>query len=186
VSTIDRILTCRECGGTFKFSAGEQAFYANRGLLNPPSRCSPCRNTRKTDCPPAPPARCTQPPAPAAGSSRRCRSFRETTGRYFAASATRRRPAASRGRDPSAISLPRHLSFDTLPVPSLNWTNNRIPYQKAMTETSTAEIRRPASPGQCKRGMAGPSENPSRAADRNPPQAESRLGRKPPLTEARV
>ncbi len=51
MSTADRILTCRECGGTFKFSAGEQAFYASRGLLNPPSRCSACRNSRKTDCP---------------------------------------------------------------------------------------------------------------------------------------
>ena len=50
MSTADRILTCRECGATFKFSAGEQAFYASRGLLNQPSRCAACRNSRKTDC----------------------------------------------------------------------------------------------------------------------------------------
>ncbi len=50
MSTADRILTCRECGATFKFSAGEQAFYASRGLSNQPSRCSTCRNSRKTDC----------------------------------------------------------------------------------------------------------------------------------------
>lgn len=52
MSTADRILTCRACGATFKFSAGEQSFYASRGLLNPPSRCSACRNLQKTGCQP--------------------------------------------------------------------------------------------------------------------------------------
>ncbi len=35
----DRILTCRDCGQDFTFSAGEQEFYASRGLTNLPGRC---------------------------------------------------------------------------------------------------------------------------------------------------
>ena len=50
MSGTDRILVCRECGSTFKFSVGEQAFYASRGLLHPPSRCSDCRAARKASC----------------------------------------------------------------------------------------------------------------------------------------
>ena len=48
----DRILVCRECGSRFTFSAGEQAFYAARGLTNDPTRCPGCRNARKAsgDC----------------------------------------------------------------------------------------------------------------------------------------
>jgi len=47
VSYVDRILVCRECGSTFTFTTGEQAFYANRGLLNQPSRCPGCRSARR-------------------------------------------------------------------------------------------------------------------------------------------
>jgi len=43
----DRLLTCRECGANFTFSAGEQTFFASRGLINSPSRCPGCRNARK-------------------------------------------------------------------------------------------------------------------------------------------
>ena len=43
----DKILTCRDCGAQFVFSAGEQAFYAERGFQNEPSRCKPCRDARK-------------------------------------------------------------------------------------------------------------------------------------------
>jgi CxxC-x17-CxxC domain-containing protein len=43
----DRILTCRECGQTFTFTAGEQEFYASRGLTNDPSRCPDCRAARR-------------------------------------------------------------------------------------------------------------------------------------------
>jgi hypothetical protein len=43
----DRTLVCRECGSNFTFKSGEQAFFAARGLLNPPSRCPACRNVRK-------------------------------------------------------------------------------------------------------------------------------------------
>src|SRR5438270_6369792 len=44
----DRILTCRDCGQDFTFSAGEQEFYASRGLTNAPSRCPSCRAARRS------------------------------------------------------------------------------------------------------------------------------------------
>jgi len=49
VPYVDKLLTCRECGSNFAFSAGEQTFYASRGLVNNPSRCSGCRDARKTN-----------------------------------------------------------------------------------------------------------------------------------------
>lgn len=44
----DRILTCRDCGQAFTFTAGEQEFYASRGLTNDPSRCPDCRAARRS------------------------------------------------------------------------------------------------------------------------------------------
>jgi CxxC-x17-CxxC domain-containing protein len=43
----DRILTCRDCGQDFTFTAGEQEFYASRNLTNDPSRCPSCRAARR-------------------------------------------------------------------------------------------------------------------------------------------
>ena len=43
----DRELTCRDCGGAFVFTAGEQEFYATKGLQNDPVRCPSCRASRK-------------------------------------------------------------------------------------------------------------------------------------------
>jgi CxxC-x17-CxxC domain-containing protein len=43
----DRILTCRDCGQDFTFSAGEQEFYASKGLTNTPGRCPDCRSARR-------------------------------------------------------------------------------------------------------------------------------------------
>jgi len=43
----DRILTCRECGRDFVFSAGEQEFYASKSLTNTPGRCPSCRAARR-------------------------------------------------------------------------------------------------------------------------------------------
>ncbi len=43
----DKTLTCRECGATFTFTAGEQEFYKSRGLLNEPARCPDCRSARR-------------------------------------------------------------------------------------------------------------------------------------------
>lgn len=45
--SVDQTLRCRECGVDFLWTAGEQAFYASRGLTNPPSRCPSCRQARK-------------------------------------------------------------------------------------------------------------------------------------------
>ncbi len=43
----DKTLQCRECGQEFVFSAGEQEFYQQKGLLNEPGRCSDCRQRRR-------------------------------------------------------------------------------------------------------------------------------------------
>lgn len=40
-------LTCKDCGAEFVFSAGEQAFYAQKGFDNQPVRCPACRKARK-------------------------------------------------------------------------------------------------------------------------------------------
>ncbi len=44
---IDRTLTCRECDKPFIWTAGEQQFYHEKGLVNIPVRCSSCRAARK-------------------------------------------------------------------------------------------------------------------------------------------
>lgn len=43
----DKVLTCRDCGKEFLFSAGEQAFYAEKGFQHHPSRCRDCRGSRR-------------------------------------------------------------------------------------------------------------------------------------------
>ncbi|MCR5635626.1 MAG: zinc-ribbon domain containing protein [Clostridiales bacterium] len=43
----DKTLICKECGKEFIFSAGEQEFYAEKGLTNEPQRCKECRDARK-------------------------------------------------------------------------------------------------------------------------------------------
>lgn len=43
----DKTLTCRDCGKDFMFTSGEQEFYAQRGLMNEPKRCSDCRQSRR-------------------------------------------------------------------------------------------------------------------------------------------
>jgi CxxC-x17-CxxC domain-containing protein len=43
----DRTLTCRECGENFIFSAGEQQFFASKGLVHDPQRCPSCRALAK-------------------------------------------------------------------------------------------------------------------------------------------
>lgn len=44
---VDRTLACRDCGKPFTWAAGEQAFYADKGLVNEPARCPECRAARK-------------------------------------------------------------------------------------------------------------------------------------------
>jgi CxxC-x17-CxxC domain-containing protein len=53
VSFADKILRCRECGTDFIFTAGEQEFYAMKGLLNEPGRCPGCRAQRRVQREPA-------------------------------------------------------------------------------------------------------------------------------------
>jgi CxxC-x17-CxxC domain-containing protein len=43
---MDRTITCRDCGQPFVFTAGEQAFYQERGFSEP-QRCPACRAERK-------------------------------------------------------------------------------------------------------------------------------------------
>ncbi len=45
----DKSLTCRDCGATFVFTAGEQGFYLEKGLLNEPQRCTGCRASRRRE-----------------------------------------------------------------------------------------------------------------------------------------
>src|SRR4051812_27916433 len=39
---VDKVLQCRECAADFVFGAGEQEFYAAKGLVNEPARCPDC------------------------------------------------------------------------------------------------------------------------------------------------
>ncbi len=43
----DKTLTCKMCGNEFVFTAGEQEFYAEKGLVNEPKVCKECRIARK-------------------------------------------------------------------------------------------------------------------------------------------
>src|SRR5206468_433419 len=56
----DRILTCRDCGQDFTFTAGEQEFFASRGLTNTPGRCPTCRAARRGGQSYAPRSRSTE------------------------------------------------------------------------------------------------------------------------------
>src|SRR5512146_949599 len=50
-SSEDKSITCVDCGEEFLFTAGEQAFYRERGLTNEPTRCKACREKRKASRP---------------------------------------------------------------------------------------------------------------------------------------
>lgn len=43
----DEKLICEDCGSEFVFTAGEQEFYAEKGLVNKPKRCPECRKNRR-------------------------------------------------------------------------------------------------------------------------------------------
>ena len=43
----DKTLVCKECGNEFTFTAGEQAFYKQKGFMNEPKCCKACRDARK-------------------------------------------------------------------------------------------------------------------------------------------
>jgi len=43
----DKNLVCKDCGVTFTFTEGEQAFYQEKGFTNEPQRCPDCRKAKK-------------------------------------------------------------------------------------------------------------------------------------------
>ena len=45
----DKLITCRDCGEPFLFTAGEQGFYVEKGLRNEPQRCPDCRASRRRE-----------------------------------------------------------------------------------------------------------------------------------------
>ncbi len=45
----DKTISCKDCGEAFLFTAGEQGFYLEKGLLNEPQRCSNCRDERRRE-----------------------------------------------------------------------------------------------------------------------------------------
>jgi Probable zinc-ribbon domain len=46
-SNQDQTLTCADCGENFTWTAGEQAFFREKGFTNPPKRCKECRQAKK-------------------------------------------------------------------------------------------------------------------------------------------
>lgn len=47
----DRTIVCKDCSDAFLFTAGEQGFYLEKGLLNEPQRCPGCRERRRRERP---------------------------------------------------------------------------------------------------------------------------------------
>ena len=43
----DQMVVCKECSQEFVFTAGEQAFFAEKGFAAPPKRCKSCRDRKK-------------------------------------------------------------------------------------------------------------------------------------------
>ena len=43
----DQYIRCSDCGEEFVFTAGEQAFYREKGRTHAPTRCKSCRENRK-------------------------------------------------------------------------------------------------------------------------------------------
>ena len=42
----DKVLQCSDCGSDFVWTAGEQAFYADKHFTNEPKRCKACKAKR--------------------------------------------------------------------------------------------------------------------------------------------
>ena len=47
MAEVDKVIKCRDCGEDFVFTAGEQAFYKERGFQHEPTRCRRCREDKK-------------------------------------------------------------------------------------------------------------------------------------------
>lgn len=46
VEFFDISIKCIDCGEAFVFTSGEQAFFRDKGLLNPPKRCKECKKAK--------------------------------------------------------------------------------------------------------------------------------------------
>jgi len=46
VEFTDLPIGCIDCGETFIFTVGEQSFFRDKGLLNPPKRCKECKKAK--------------------------------------------------------------------------------------------------------------------------------------------
>ena len=42
----DRTIKCVDCGESFIWTSGEQAFFHDKGLKNEPKRCKPCKQAK--------------------------------------------------------------------------------------------------------------------------------------------
>jgi CxxC-x17-CxxC domain-containing protein len=42
----DKIITCNDCGQDFIWTSGEQVFFRDKGLQNPPKRCKACKQAK--------------------------------------------------------------------------------------------------------------------------------------------
>lgn len=42
----DQMINCIDCGKDFVWSVGEQVFFRDKGLKNPPKRCKPCKQAK--------------------------------------------------------------------------------------------------------------------------------------------
>ncbi len=42
----DKMIRCVTCGTEFRWTAGEQAFFASKGFQNEPKRCKTCKSER--------------------------------------------------------------------------------------------------------------------------------------------
>ena len=42
----DYAIQCIDCGQDFTWTAGEQLFFYDKGLRNPPKRCKPCKKAK--------------------------------------------------------------------------------------------------------------------------------------------
>lgn len=45
----DKRLKCMDCGSEFVFTAGEQLFFRDKGLVNEPKRCKQCKKRQVSE-----------------------------------------------------------------------------------------------------------------------------------------
>lgn len=92
----DLDITCRDCKTSFRFEAGEQAFFAER-QFSTPTRCKPCRQARKTQQAQQTAVTATASPSgPGDAAGRSGGSY--VSGGGEAAAQGERRPTSSKGR----------------------------------------------------------------------------------------